>query len=353
MKNFFLLLFGIFMISTIHSQDQTVGLFYNQNPSFNGYSLFAPFRSTTTYLIDNCGRVVNSWESEYLPSCSVYLLENGHLLRTCLIESPTFTNIAGLGGRVEEYDWDGNLVWHYEYHAINYQQHHDIEPLPNGNILLLVWDAYTPNEAVQAGRIPANLLDSFWSEKIVEIKPLPNNEAEIVWEWKLWDHLIQDFNAERDNFGIVSEHPELIDINFSAETGTNSLFDWIHGNAIDYNEELDQIILSSRNLSEFYIIDHSTTTEEAAGHSGGTYNKGGDILYRYGNPKAYKHGINNIRQLSFQHNPHWIKKEYNNDWQIMVFSNLHRVDTSAVIIITPPVSEPVALFTPTGIRLRA
>jgi len=38
------------------------------------------------------------------------------------------------------------------------------------------------------------------------------------------------------------------------------------------------------------VIDHSTTTAQAAGHSGGTYGKGGDLLYRWGNPNAYQHG---------------------------------------------------------------
>ena len=48
--------------------------------------------------------------------------------------------------------------------------------------------------------------------------------------------------------------------------------------SIDYNEDLDQIVISSRNMSEFYVIVHSTTTEEASGHSGGNCGMGGDIL---------------------------------------------------------------------------
>lgn len=337
MKKLVVLFIGILFSLNVISQEQTVGLFYNENASFNGYSLFAPFKTTTTYLIDNCGRLVNSWESDYIPGASVYLKEDGHLIRTCLVETPEFANFAGLGGRIEEYDWDGNLVWYYEYHGSNYQSHHDIAPMPNGNILMLVWDSYSPAEALQSGRDPEILVDALWSEKIVEIQPLPNNQAAIVWEWKLWDHLVQDFDSEKDNFGSVVDHPELMNLNYSATEGTNALKDWIHANAIDYNEELDQIILSSRNLSEFIIIDHSTTTAEAVGHSGGFHNKGGDLIYRYGNPESYDRGTVEDRQLSYQHNPHWIPKGLMGEGKIMVFNNQYKPDTSAVIILSPPV----------------
>lgn len=59
-------------------------------------------------------------------------------------------------------------------------------------------------------------------------------------------------------------------------------------NGIDYNPVLDQIALSTHNLNEWYIIDHSTTTAEAATSSGGNSGKGGDLLYRWGNPAAYQ-----------------------------------------------------------------
>ncbi|GIR57077.1 MAG: hypothetical protein CM15mP64_4890 [Candidatus Neomarinimicrobiota bacterium] len=38
--------------------------------------------------------------------------------------------------------------------------------------------------------------------------------------------------------------------------------DWKHLNSIDYNEDLDQIIISSRHHDEIYIIDHSTTMKK-------------------------------------------------------------------------------------------
>ncbi len=88
----------------------------------------------------------------------------------------------------------------------------------------------------------------------------------IVWEWYAWDHLIQDYNASKENYGVVGDHPELIDINYGI---SSSLSDWLHANSIDYNEKFDQILISVHNFNEIWVIDHSTTLEEAAGHTGG------------------------------------------------------------------------------------
>ena len=167
------------------------------------------------------------------------------------------------------------------YNSETYHQHHDIEPLPNGNILILGWELKTGEEAISKGRDPLLLEDGeLWPEHIVEIEP-DGDGGNIVWEWHLWDHLIQDFDSSLVNYGVVSEHPELMNINYMGpgQNSSGGKADWIHANSIDYNEELDQIIISSRALSEFWIIDHSTTKEEAASSSGGNAGMGGDILY--------------------------------------------------------------------------
>jgi len=328
-----ILLFSLLGLNT-YSQN-TVGIINNTANSYNGYTLFTLY--TQTYLINNCGEVVNQWSSAYPPGNAVYLLENGNLLRAGKTNS-TNINFGGVGGRVELFDWDGNLIWGIDYDTPTQRQHHDVYPMPNGNILILVATTMTQAEAIQAGRDPNLLPDGIlYNEQIIEIEPLTSNTYNVVWEWNIKDHLIQDFDNTKNNFGVVSDNPQLIDINFL--NGLNGSANWIHSNSIQYNEDLDQILISSRNLSEIYIIDHSTTTTEAMSNSGGLYGKGGDFLYRWGNPQSYKTGTENDRKLYGQHHPHWIDNGFADENKIILFNNGNgrTPSFSEVFILNQPV----------------
>ncbi len=316
---------------------QTVGLFLNDPASFEGYTLFSPSAATTAYLIDNCGRQINSWHSNYINGGSVYLLEDSRLLRMATITNPFFAR-GGSCGRMEMFSWTDQLVWEYNYSNDTVHSHHDLEYLPNGNILVLAWESRTKAEAIALGRRVSSVDDVIWPEHIVEIKPIGSDDAEIVWEWHLWDHLIQDFSPTKANYGVVADHPERVDINYIG-SGTSEV-DWIHANAINYHAGLDQIIISARNFSEIWIIDHSTTTAEAASSSGGRWGKGGDLLYRWGNPHAYQRGSNEDQKFFSQHDAHWIPDDRPDGGRIMVFNNgVNRPggSTSSVDILEPPV----------------
>jgi len=332
------------------NQTWSVGLIYCNSNTNLGYTLFSPISSTTTYLIDQHGREIHNWDSVggFKPGLSAYILNDGDLLRTGNLgnNQPGDFSAGGASGHIERISWDGQLEWSWSYSSRDYRSHHDIEPMPNGNILVIAWEEMDEQEVAQAGRNTesdnsdkAVTSATLWPDMILEIKPIGSQDVEIIWEWHAWDHLIQDFDSSKDNYGIVGQHPELLDVNFNDATGgASGGRDWMHCNGIDYNLELDQIALSCKNMNEIYIIDHSTTTLEASGHSGGNSGMGGDILYRWGNPEAYRAGTNTDQKLFGQHDVQWIESDRPHAGELIIFNNGNGRDTlySSVDIIAPP-----------------
>jgi hypothetical protein len=325
--------------------------------------------SARTYLIDMNGKVVRTWESECYPALSAYLLDNGHLLRTGTVDMDKRPfGGPGAGGRIQEFTWEGELVWDFTFVNAKQLPHHDVMKLPNGNALMIVWESKTLQETVAAGRKPQPTdRGAFRIDCIVEVKPTGKTTGEIVWEWHAWDHLIQDNDRSKANYGDVAAHPELIDVNFGAsETlapqiakpdGLEKLRSigylhstpsgnrpanpgWTHVNSVAFNPELNQIVLSVLGFSEIWIIDHSTTTAEAAGHSGGRCGKGGDLLYRWGNPRAYRAGSASDQQLFAQHGADWIGSGLPGAGHLLLFNNgtgRPAGDFSSVEEFVPPV----------------
>jgi len=205
---------------------------------------------------------------------------------------------------------------------------------------------------------------------LVEIRPTGPKTGEIVWEWRSWDHLIQDRDRTKPNYGKVADHPERIDLNYLEREDDPAAQpvpvktdatkgpakdapkkeekrapidpDWMHVNAVAYNVDLDQVALSSPKFSEIWIIDHGTTTEEARGHTGGRWGKGGDLLYRWGNPKAYRNGTRLDQRLFFQHNIQWIPKGLCGEGHLLVFNNgsgRQPDEYSSVDELEPPIDK--------------
>ena len=334
-----LFLFVYFLNSQFTFAQQTVGLFKKEEGSLDGTILFSPLGNRSTYLIDKCGRTINTWSSQYIPGFSVYLLEDGTLLRTGHLANNYFS-VGFIGGVIEKYDWNNNLLWSYTLSDSIHCMHHDICPLPNGNILAIVYKKVKKEIAIENGKNPDLIPPEIWSDKIIELQPVGNDSAIVVWEWDAWDHIIQDLDSSKLNSGMVNEHPELIDINF--DPGLQVGADWLHANAVAYNPLLDQIIITIHNYSEVWVIDHSTTTEESASHSGGNSRKGGDLLYRWGNPEAYKRGGSNDRTLYFPHNAHWIEQDLPDENSIIIFNNgllRPQGNFSTIEVLSPPIDS--------------
>ena len=325
-------------ISTI--AQNTVGvLSFEADKVSEGYNLIYPNNQPDVFLLNNCGEIVHKWEDdiEFRPGNIAYLRTDGSLVKCkrhfIAVNDPIW---AGGGGAIVEIRaWDNSLLWSFEQNDETKRLHHDIAPMPNGNILMISWELKSEEEAIEAGRDPATLSSNqLWPDYVLEVNPTTD---EVVWEWHAWDHLIQDFDPTKANYGNVAAHPELIDINWATENG---VADWMHSNSIDYNEELDQILLSVPTFNEVWIIDHSTTTEEAAGHSGGQSGKGGDLLYRWGNPAAYRAATSAEQTLFYPHDIHWIDDPLSTDspyfGQLAVFNNRVDPSFSTVNIFAPP-----------------
>ena len=347
-RNIFILIILSLFALPILAQDKTIGLLVNSDDAYEGYTLFAPQVNEFVYLMDNMGRIVHTWTTEKGPTREAHLLENGNLI---VITPPTEKIDTSLipaafppDGSIREYTWDGEEVWKYEFVSAEIHQHHGLDIMPNGNLLLISWKYYTLEEALANGLDPEIAEAEFAEHPYILpdiIQEIDRSTNEVVWEWDPWDHLIQDRNPDLPNYGVIAENPHRIDINYqsyylkgSPSTSNAGAGDWMHSNAVNYNPELDQVLLSVRSFDEYWVIDHNTTTEEAAGPSG-------DLLYRWGNPFAYGQGDQvEDRQLFGQHDVQWIKNGLNGAGHILIFNNLvgegtDEVHSSAVELKTP------------------
>lgn len=288
---------------------------------FNGFALYNPAGSNTTYLIDENENIAHTWSMSEECNYTVHLKKDGNLIRGVKYNSNVLGGAAE-GGKVQEVDPEGNIVWEYVYSDAAHLSHHDLTLIGN-NVLLTAWEVKSIAELEEAGYSDA--ASEKWPTHFIELAPDGNGGAAIVWEWHLWDHLVQDTDPSKPNYGVIEDNPQLFDVNMISGGGGpgpgGDSGDWFHVNGVDYNEELDQIAFSSRTASEIYIIDHSTTTEEAAGHTGGNSGMGGDILYRWGNPSNYNTAGAQMIPAAV-HDVRWIKNDGRpNGGYLQIFNN--------------------------------
>lgn len=325
--------------SHIATSQNTVGLIsYIPDLSYPGYNLIFPHGQSTVWLLNECGEVVNRWDDALtrVPGVSVDLQSNGDLLVAYSKRGANTDPIwaGGAGHYVELRTWDNDVLWQFEMNDSFRRLHHDVARLPNGNVLMIAWENKTPEESIENGRDPLLITEgAIWPDYLLEYDPLLDS---VVWEWHAWDHLIQEYDFTKLNYGDIAEHPELINLNHIYASGQA---DWMHANAIDYNPDLDLIMLSVPHFDEVWFIDHSTTHAESIGHTGGYWKKGGDLIYRWGNPRAYQRGDSSDQKLFFNHDTHWVEDFVSEDYpyygSVAVFNNRIGSDFSAANIFTP------------------
>jgi hypothetical protein len=272
--------------------------------------------------------VVHTWPNEGALGLSAELLEDGSLLRAIDPAATTGEGHGrwdafggGLGGRLERIAWDGSVLWSYDIASDERIQHHAVRAMPNGHVFAVVWEWIAPDVAIAAGRDPQHVDDDgLWMDAVWEIAPTGPTAGDVVWAWHAFDH--------------VGLGPRRLDIDASS---TVFPADWSHVNAVAYDAQRDEVLVSARSFSEVWVLDHSTTTEEAAGSAGGRHGHGGDLVYRWGNPQAYGAGGSEDQRLFVQHDVRVVPEGWEGAGDLTVFNNgpLRGLGRSAVTQWTP------------------
>ena len=261
-----------------------------------GHRLVAPVSSTRTLLFDAAGKLVHTWPSQHKPGMSAYLLESGNLLRSFVSREDPGA-LSGTGGGVQELSIEGELVWEYRLDSEELLAHHDIEPLANGNVLMIAWEELTREQALAAGRDPERTREPFRPDRIVEVRPTGPRSGEIVWSWRVLDHLDE------------------IPIDFPPQRIAGELN---HINGIDHDPLSDWIAVAACFQDEVWIIERPS----------------GELIQRFGNPRA--HGAEGEQELFFPHAPRFVPQA-GGPPNLLVFSNLSRPTSRVIELELAPV----------------
>jgi len=289
---------------------------------YDGLVLMNDAGNNRAFLMDKNARLIHEWPLSNDLGNDAFLLPNGKILAS-LEADDTQIRLGGQGGKVQFIAADGTIEWNFDYSSPDAETHHDAELLPNGNVIVLVWEKRVLQEATDAG---SNSMVDVFPEAVIEIDP---STDEIVWEWHAWDHLIQDFDDTKENYGVIGDNPRLINLNHvSIDNG-----DIMHANGIAYDPIKDVIFISANFFSEVWVIDHSTTTSEAASNNGGNYGIGGDLVYRFGNPSAYNNSAGE-RLFFNNHFPNLLKGD--DQGNMLIFSNGNGLDQSTAYELRLP-----------------
>lgn len=269
-------------------------VFYNETNGFRGNE---PGNELVLASFDDAGvmTVWHTWPNdvEAPEGAPAYLTEQGTLLVAGTSDDVTMPQGIPIGSwpTLRLLDADGSLLWEHTDCDASRCLHHDIEPLPNGNVLVLAYYRVAADEALRYG---LDTVDGVWMDEVLELRPIFGDDAaslcsdqpwctETVWRWTAADHVVTPAEPSEP----VSTSPELIDLRTS-DGGVDGI-DPLHFNGIDYNPNLGQVALSSFSLSEIFIIDHTAS---------------GEIRYRWGRPSNY--GVPGFDVLGHQHDPVWL-----------------------------------------------
>ncbi|MBN1982810.1 MAG: T9SS type A sorting domain-containing protein [Chitinivibrionales bacterium] len=191
------LLFSIIGFSTMMLSNQVCGA----SNGYQGYIFCAS--GATAYLLDPKGAQVHTWKAASSAAAVAYLLTDGSALfpikTTCKVQGPG----AYPSGRLQKIDWNGKVVWDATVCDETFTPGYDLDPMPNGNVLM-------------PGRSNTGAL------KLVEFQQSSATAATIVWQYVIPDSL-----------------------------GSGGYI-----NSLSYNPDLDYILVDINIKKKLVVIDH-------------------------------------------------------------------------------------------------
>src|SRR4051812_46415059 len=156
---------------------------FNANAQrWGDFTFYSIAGTSTATLMDTNNNVVHSWtfSTAYKTGYSAYMMPGGDIWRTISHAGNSFTG-GPICGEVQKADWNGNILWDYVYSTTDYCTHHDICPMPNGNVLLIAYERKTAAQVTAAGC--STFSSEMWPDKIVEVQPTGATTGNVVWEW--------------------------------------------------------------------------------------------------------------------------------------------------------------------------
>ena len=293
--------------------------YWDASRAYSGYTLFGS--GGTSYLIDMEGHVIHSWKIGTNPRFT----EGGTIL-DATGGNPSNSNTW------KELDWSGNTVWQYTEARSTYHAHHDFEKIYNpklgdSSFIYIANKDLTSQQCLSAGCDPVNSYTGAQLDAIVEV----NMKGTVIWEWCFFDHVVQDIDASKSTYGVIKDTPGRINLNLR---GNPVKSDWLHCNSLDYNQDLDLIVINSVH-GEFYVIDHGNTFTKGdpTGAIALAASVKGDFLYRFGDPAKYNQGdppsvldnwekaTSGHKQIGGAHDIQWIKTGLSGAGNFLVFNN--------------------------------
>ena len=169
-----------------------------------------------------------------------YFLENGNFIG---LADGRESNEPG---RVFEITIDNDLVWQGPGNLEGIGVHHDVFPMPNGNIIALTsQDTLLPvPDEIELPETYSGIDSLPWQgDRIVEW----NRDGVEVWSWSVFDH-----------FNFIDWNPDLYQSLLVHNLPAEFHYEWTHSNTVWHDPIDNAMYLSVRNMSRITKIDYDT-----------------------------------------------------------------------------------------------